>query len=149
MGEALAQARRAEECGEVPIGAVIVAGGELLGRGHNQTRKRCDPTAHAEVLAVRIAARNSGYQRLDGATVYSTVEPCFMCAGALIHARVARVVWAIRDPKFGGCASLGQVLELEGANHRATWAEGLMAQEARSLMQDFFRRLRKLPKETL
>ncbi len=141
------QARLAEQRGEVPIGAIIVSVDGILGRGYNQTRCRCDPTAHAEVLAVRMAARKSGYQRLDGATVYSTVEPCFMCAGALIHARVARVVWAIRDPKFGGCASLGQVLQVEGANHRAAWEEGLMAEEARSLMQDFFRRLRKRPKD--
>ena len=139
MDAALDEARRAAALDEVPIGAVIVSDGRLLARGHNRTRLRCDPTAHAELLALRVAARRTGYQRLDGATVYTTVEPCFMCAGALIHARVRRVVWAVRDPKFGGCASLGHVLDVPGANHRATWTEGVRAEEARRLLQDFFR----------
>jgi len=139
MGEALAEARRAEACDEVPIGAVIVRDGEIVGRGHNLTRTRQDPTAHAEVLAVQDAARHLGYARLLGCTVYSTVEPCFMCAGALSHARIERAVWAIRDPKFGGCASLGNVLGDERLNHRAETHEGTRADEARELLQSFFR----------
>lgn len=144
MGQALAQARVAEALDEVPIGALVVRDGQVLGRGHNRTRLRCDPTAHAELMAIRSAASRTGYQRLEGATVYSTVEPCFMCAGALLHARVARVVWAVRDPKFGGCASLASLLDVPGANHRIVdWAEGPCAEESRTLLQDFFRARRK------
>ena len=139
MEIALAQARRAQARDEVPIGAVLVVGEQALASAHNLTRVRCDPTAHAELLALRTAARRSGYQRLDASTLYSTVEPCCMCAGALIHARVSRVVWAVRDPKFGGCVSLAHLLDLPGANHRAEWSEGLLADESRSLLQDFFR----------
>ena len=104
MDLALAEARAARQADEVPVGAVVVLEGEVIGRGHNRTRAEADPTQHAEIVAVRAAARALGAQRLVGATVYTTVEPCFMCAGALAHARVARVVWAVRDPKFGGCA---------------------------------------------
>jgi len=142
MQEALAEAEAARAADEVPIGAIVVRGGLVLGRGHNRTRTRRDPTAHAELLAVQEAARVTGDMRLPGATVYTTVEPCFMCAGVLVHARVERVVWAIRDPKFGAGASLGQVLDHPRANHRCAWTEGVLAEEARELMQAFFRRLR-------
>ncbi|MHC4376650.1 MAG: nucleoside deaminase [Planctomycetota bacterium] len=126
MAWALEEARRARELDEVPIGAVLLdADGRLLGRGHNRTRTDVDPSAHAEVQAIRAAAAASGAPRLPGALLYTTVEPCFMCAGLLIHARVARVVWGTRDPKFGGCASLGAVLDHPGTNHRARWDEGL------------------------
>ena len=139
MDLALAEARRAFGGDEVPVGAVVVLDGEVLGRGHNRTRRDADPTAHAEVVALREAARAAGVQRLPGAVVYTTVEPCFMCAGALSHARVARVVWGVRDPKFGGCASLGEVLTDARVNHRAALVEGVRAEEARSLLQEFFR----------
>ena len=145
MALALREAQAAERADEVPIGAVVVLDGRLLARAHNQTRTRCDPTAHAEVLALSKAARKLGAQRLPGAVVYTTVEPCFMCAGALSHARVARVVWAVRDPKFGGCASLGQVLSDPRLNHRAEITEGVGADEARKLLREFFRRKRGRP----
>lgn len=139
MRLALDEAIRARELDEVPIGAVIVFEGEVVGRGHNQTRTRCDPTAHAELLAVREAAGYVGAQRLVGATVYATLEPCFMCAGALSHARVQRVVWATRDPKFGGCASLGNVLSDTRLNHQVEITEGVLRDESRDLLQSFFR----------
>ena len=139
MDLALDQARAALALDEVPIGTVIVSGGAVIGRGHNLTRTRRDPTAHAEMIAIAEAARAIGAQRLVGASVYTSVEPCFMCAGALSHARVARVVWAVRDPKFGGCASLGSVLSDPRMNHRAEIAEGVRAGEARALLQEFFR----------
>ena len=142
MDLALEEARKAEALDEVPIGAVVVLNGRLVGRGHNQTRSRCDPTAHAEMLALSEAARAVGAMRLPGAVVYTTVEPCFMCAGALVHARVARVVWAVRDEKFGGCASLGAVLDTPDANHAVDHAEGIRADEARALLVRFFQRKR-------
>jgi tRNA(adenine34) deaminase len=142
MALALREAHAAERVDEVPIGAIVVLDGRLLARAHNLTRTRCDPTAHAEVLALSKAARKLGAQRLPGAVVYTTVEPCFMCAGALSHARVARVVWAVRDPKFGGCASLGNVLSDARLNHRAQITEGVCADEARALLQEFFRKKR-------
>ena len=145
MELALEEARTALAEDEVPIGAVIVApqteteAAGLIARAHNRTRAACDPTAHAELLAVREAARRLGYQRLDGCCVYTTVEPCFMCAGALVHARVARVVFGARDPKFGGAVSLGSVLDHPGLNHRVAFVEGVGADAARELMQTFFR----------
>jgi len=139
MALALEEARRAEALDEVPVGAVVVAEEQVLGRGHNRTRTDCDPTAHAEIVALRAAALAVGAIRLVGATVYTTVEPCFMCAGALSHARVGRVVWGVRDPKFGGCASLGEVLSDPRLNHRAETAEGVLAEEAGELMVRFFR----------
>ncbi|MDZ4774815.1 MAG: nucleoside deaminase [Planctomycetota bacterium] len=142
MSLALAAARDAEALDEVPIGAVVVLDGVLVGRGHNLTRTRLDPTAHAEMIAISEAARSVGAMRLPSAVCYTTVEPCFMCAGALSHARVARVVWAVRDPKFGGCVSLGRVLDDPRLNHRAKFTEGVCADEARTLLQQFFRKKR-------
>ncbi len=139
MSAALAEAELARELDEVPIGAVVVFEGQILARGHNQTRTRVDPTAHAELLAIRAAAETIGAQRLVGATVYTTLEPCFMCAGALCHARIARVVWGARDPKFGGCASLGRVLSDTRLNHQVSITEGVCAAESRELLRTFFR----------
>ena len=139
MDLALEAARAAGDRGEVPIGAVLVLDGRVVATAANETRTRRDPTAHAEMLAISAAARALGAMRLPGAVVYTTVEPCFMCAGALSHARVARVVWAVRDPKFGACASLGAVLDEPGLNHRVAHAEGVRADEARALLQAFFR----------
>ena len=143
MQLALAEARRARDLDEVPVGAVIVVDGEVLGRGFNQTRRLVDPTAHAEILALREATARAGANRLPGAVVYTTLEPCFMCAGALSHARVARVVWAARDPKFGGCVSLGSVLTDTRLNHQAEVAEGTSEDESRELLQRFFRNKRR------
>ncbi|MBK8178476.1 MAG: nucleoside deaminase [Planctomycetes bacterium] len=142
MGIALEEARLARDADEVPVGAVIVLEGRVIARGHNQTRGGMDPTAHAEMVAIAAAARTVQANRLVGATVYTTVEPCFMCAGALLHARVSRVVWGVRDPKFGGCASLGNVLSDPRLNHRASITEGVGADEARALLQSFFREKR-------
>src|SRR5688572_46803 len=139
MGMALDEARKAAALDEVPVGAIVVRDGVVLAAGHNLINARNDPTAHAELIAVSAAARTSGYARLLGATVYSTVEPCFMCAGALVLARVARVVWGVRDPKFGGCVSLGRTLDDPRLNHRAGFTEGVRADEARELLQSFFR----------
>ena len=139
MAAALAAAEDARAADEVPIGAVVIRDGALIGVGRNVCRERGDCTAHAEIVALQDAFRRTGDMRLPGATVYTTVEPCFMCAGALSHARIERVVWAVRDPKFGGAASLGEVLTDTRLNHRATVAEGVYADEAKRQMQDFFR----------
>ncbi|MFT4648020.1 MAG: tRNA(adenine34) deaminase [Planctomycetota bacterium] len=139
MGVALEEAQRAERLDEVPIGAVLVLNGQILARGHNQTRWRRDPCAHAELRAIQRATQATGDLRLPGAVVYTTVEPCFMCAGALVHARVQRVVWAIRDEKFGGCVSLGQVLDHPNANHQVNYTEGVRADEAADLLRSFFK----------
>jgi tRNA(adenine34) deaminase len=149
MELALAEARAALALDEVPVGAVVVLDGTVIARGHNRTRSDCDPTAHAEVLALRRAAAVVGAQRLVGATVYTTVEPCFMCAGALSHARVARVVWAVRDPKFGGAVSLGSVLSDPRMNHRCQTAEGECADEVRALMRGFFEDKRRKARENM
>ena len=148
MGFALEQAHLARAADEVPIGAVVVLAGQVIARGYNQTRGGMDPTAHAEMVAIAAAARTVQANRLVGATVYTTVEPCFMCAGALLHARVTRVVWGVRDPKFGGCVSLGNVLSDPRLNHRAQITEGVRADEARVLLQTFFREKRAAPPRT-
>ncbi len=139
MELALEEARAAAKEDEVPVGAVVVSAGKLLSRAHNRTRNAAHPLAHAEMQALAQAFHSSGQARLVGATVYTTLEPCFMCAGALSHARVARVVWAVRDPKFGALASLGAVLSDPRLNHRAELKEGVCASEARDLLQSFFR----------
>jgi len=139
MALALEEARTAGEHDEVPIGAVVVRAGEVVARACNRVRADVDPCAHAEILALRAAARVLGVVRLVDCVVYSTVEPCFMCAGALVHARVRRAVFAVRDPKFGGCVSLGRVLDHPQANHRLEFSEGVLAEESRRLLQEFFR----------
>jgi tRNA(adenine34) deaminase len=139
MAVALQEARVAFDEDEVPVGAVLVRNGEILARDHNRCRSHCDPTAHAEILVVRESTRALGLLRLEGTTLYSTVEPCFLCAGALVHARVARAVWAIRDEKFGGCVSLGNALDHPRANHKVEMHEGVSREEALALMQRFFR----------
>jgi len=143
MRLALAAARRALADDEVPVGAVVALDGRVIGRGWNATRRRADPTGHAEILALREAAEVVGAQRLPGAVLYCTVEPCFMCAGAASHARVARIVFAVRDPKFGACGSLGDVPRHPGLNHRSQVDEGLCADEARDLLVGFFRSKRR------
>lgn len=142
MELALAQARLAGALDEVPVGAVLVLDGVVVASAHNLTRTRRDPTAHAEMLVLSQAAQRLQVPRLVGATLYCTVEPCLMCAGALLHARLERVVWAVRDPKFGGCQSLAQLLDHPRANHRVRQAEGVCAEESRTLLQAFFRKKR-------
>ncbi len=139
MGLALEEAHSAGRLDEVPIGAVLVLNGQVLARGHNQTRWRRDPCAHAELRAIQRATQATGDLRLPGAVVYTTVEPCFMCAGALVHARVERVVWGVRDEKFGGCVSLGHVLDHPDANHQVKYTEGVRADEAADLLRTFFK----------
>jgi tRNA(adenine34) deaminase len=138
MQEALAAARQAASLGEVPIGAVLVRGNSLLAVGHNAPIVRSDPTAHAEVLALREAALQVGNYRLPGTTMYVTAEPCAMCVGALMHARVARVVYGCADPKAGALGSVYD-LSLRWTNHRFEITSGVCAAEARALLQDFFR----------
>ena len=139
MASALTQARFALEAGEVPVGAVLVAGnGEILARAHNSPITLHDPTAHAEILALRQAARKLGNYRLPGATLYVTIEPCAMCAGALVLARVRRLVFGAADPKGGGCVSLYQIPEDTRLNHRVQVTAGVREAECRAIMQEFF-----------
>ncbi len=142
MREALAQASAAAGAGEVPVGAVVVVDGRIVGRGFNRPISSVDPTAHAEVVAVREAAREVGNYRLTGATVYVTVEPCLMCAGALVHARVGALVFGAREPKAGAVVSTMRVLEGEALNHRVQVVEGVLEEECRAVMQAFFKERR-------
>lgn len=138
MAEALALAREAGAAGEVPVGAVVVLDGQIIGRGFNQPISRQDPTAHAEVVALRDAATRLGNYRLPGATLYVTLEPCMMCAGAMMHARLARVVFGATDPKTGVA---GSVLDLFGEarlNHHAEITGGVRAEECGQLLSSFF-----------
>lgn len=138
MNEAIEEARRAAADGEVPIGAVIALDGTILGRGHNETIRLADPTAHAELLAIRRAAAAAGNHRLVGATLCTTLEPCAMCAGAIVEARIARVIVAARDPKSGAAGSVLTVIPNNGLNHRPVVEFGLMAAEAAALLSSFF-----------
>ena len=138
MREALEQAREAERRGEVPIGAALVRGGELVARAGNRTIADCDPTAHAEVVALRAAARALGNYRLEGTTLYVTVEPCAMCAGAIIQSRVARVVYGADDPKGGAFRSCFEVFSSPAVNHRVAVTPGVLAEDCASLLQAFF-----------
>jgi tRNA(adenine34) deaminase len=137
MERALAEAERAID--EVPIGAVVVRDDTLIAAAFNQPRTTCDPTAHAEIVALRAAARAVGNYRLPGATVYVTVEPCTMCAGALVHARVGTVVFGAREPRAGAIVSSARVLENPGLNHRVAVVEGILADRCAALVQGFFR----------
>jgi tRNA(adenine34) deaminase len=144
MDEALALARRAAELGEVPVGAVVVgADGSLLGRGHNRRETDQDPLAHAEVLALREAARAVGSWRLEGASLYVTLEPCAMCAGAIVLARVARLVFGACDPKAGFCGSLGDLVRDPRLNHRVEVVAGVRGEASAGLLRAFFAGLRR------
>lgn len=143
MSEALAEARLAAQQGEVPVGAIVVApAGLIIGRGHNQPIARCDPSAHAEILALRQAAANLGNYRLPGCSVYVTIEPCIMCLGALLQARIRRLVFGAADPKGGACVSLYRLPEDPRLNHRLEVVGGVAAAPCRALLQDFFRQRR-------
>jgi len=142
MREALAEARLAESAGEVPVGAVLVCRGEIAARAHNQLIALADPTAHAEMLLLRTAAAAGGNYRLEEATVYVTLEPCVMCAGALVNARVKRLVFGARDLRFGGVRSKFSIADSDLLNHRIEIEEGILAAECTSLLQAFFRKRR-------
>jgi len=139
MTAALEQARLGLAAGEVPIGAVAVTGGAIVARAFNQPIGRSDPTAHAEVLVLRAAAERAGNYRLADATVYVTVEPCLMCVGALVHARVREVVYGAAEPKSGALVSTIRANEAPGLNHRFTVTGGVLEVECRDLIQQFFR----------
>lgn len=139
---ALQEARRAAELGEVPIGAILVHGGEILARGHNLRESSQDPTSHAEMIVIREAARLLGSWRLTETTLYVTLEPCAMCAGALVLARIPRLVFATLDPKAGACGSLFNLAQDQRLNHRVEIVGGILARESQELLQDFFRKLR-------
>ena len=143
MDEALVEAARAEAEGEVPVGAVVVLYEAIIGRGYNRPIALSDPTAHAEILALRAAAHTLGNYRLPGATVYVTVEPCLMCIGALLHARVQRLVFGCHDPKAGAVGSLYDVSNDPRLNHQLEVTAGVRADESRELLQRFFRNKRK------
>lgn len=139
MTEALVLARQAEKQGEVPVGAVLVKDDEIIGRGYNRTITDNDPSAHAEIVALRDAGLNQNNYRLPDTTLYVTLEPCVMCAGAMIHARVGRVVYAATDPKTGADGSMFEVLQSPLHNHRVEVQQGVMADESRTLLQGFFK----------
>jgi len=138
LREALELAKDAERGGEVPVGAVVVSDGRVIGRGRNSPIARNDPTAHAEILALREAAAATGNYRLEGATMYATLEPCVMCAGALVAARVSRLVFGARDLRFGGVRSKFQLADADVLNHRVEIVEGVLGAECAELLQRFF-----------
>ena len=142
MTLALEEARRAESGGEVPIGALVVLDGRIVGRGRNQVIAASDPTAHAEILALREASAALGNYRLTGATLYVTLEPCAMCCGAVVNARVARVVYGATDPKAGAAQSLYRLLEDQRLNHQAMVTGGVLLQECGAILSEFFQKRR-------
>ena len=139
MERALAQARRSDAEGEVPVGAVLLAPDGTMFEDHNRTRGRSDPTAHAEMLVMRAAAAAQGDWRLDGHELYVTLEPCSMCAGAIVLARISRLIFAASDPKAGMCGSLGNIVQDERLNHRVEMESGLLGEESGALLTAFFR----------
>ncbi|MBI1313864.1 tRNA adenosine(34) deaminase TadA [bacterium] len=147
MRQALDQARAAFEADEVPVGAVIVHGESIVGTGFNQRETLQDPTAHAEIIAITQAAQTLGCWRLLDCTLYVTLEPCPMCAGAIVQARIPTVVYGTTDPKGGACHTLYQITDDERLNHRATVLGGVLQDECRSLLQEFFRQQRALGKK--
>jgi tRNA(adenine34) deaminase len=142
MEAALHEARAAAKAGEVPIGAVVLREGKSVARGQNRVLRDNDPTAHAEIVALRAAAAMLGNYRLNGCTLFVTLEPCAMCAGAMIHARVDRLVFAAADPKAGACGSVLEVLNHPRLNHQMHVEQGLLAEDAGELLRAFFRELR-------
>ncbi len=142
MAATLAEARLAGEAGEVPIGAVVVYNGAILARGQNRVLRDVDPTAHAEVVALRAAAAALGNYRLAGCTVHVSLEPCAMCAGAMIHARIDRLVYAVADPKSGACGSVLAVLNHPQLNHQMQVEQGILSEESAALLRGFFRERR-------
>ncbi len=139
MQAALAEARKAAEAGEVPIGAAMVCRGEMIARGQNSVIRTSDPTAHAEIVALRQAARTFGNYRLNGCTLYVTLEPCAMCAGAMVHARLDRLVYGAADPKAGACGSVLSVINHPQLNHQMQVEQGVLADQSAELLRSFFR----------
>ena len=142
MQSAITEARLAADAGEVPIGAVVVREGEIVARGQNRVLRENDPTAHAEIVALRAAAAALGNYRLNGCTLFATLEPCAMCAGAMIHARLERLVFAAADPKAGAAGSVLAVLNHPQLNHQMVVEQGILADEAGELLRGFFRERR-------
>jgi tRNA(adenine34) deaminase len=142
MSFALIEARMARDSGEVPIGAVVIVNNQLVGSGHNQPIGMKDPTAHAEILAIRDAAQRIGNYRLTDATLYATIEPCAMCAGAIVNSRIKRLVYGAPDPRAGAVDSVLQICTSSSLNHRAEVTSGVLADECRDLIQLFFRKKR-------
>ncbi len=147
MQAALREAQEAREEGEVPVGAVVVCGGRIIGRGHNQRERLNDPTAHAEMLALTAAATAVESWRLEGCTLYVTLEPCAMCAGALVLARLARLVFGAMDPKAGACVSLYSIPTDDRLNHRIDLTSGVLADECGGILREFFAHQRALGKK--
>lgn len=147
MQAALEQARQAQILGEVPVGAVVVCNGEIIGRGANAPISRHDPCAHAEILAIREAAQSLGNYRLTDCTLYVTLEPCAMCAGAIQHARISRLVYGAQDPKTGACGSVVNLFDEKRLNHHTSVASGVRAAECGAVLTDFFSERRRLQKE--
>ena len=147
MQAALDEALAADEAGEVPVGAVVVREGRIIGRGHNQRETLHDPTAHAEMLAITAAASHLGDWRLSGCTLYVTLEPCAMCAGAIVLARVDRLVFATDDPKTGACGSLYTITTDPRSNHQVSVTRGVMEGPCAAVLRDFFARQRSLGKK--
>lgn len=144
MELALAQARSAAEAGEVPVGAVVVKDGKIVGTGQNRNLRDHDPAAHAEIVALRRAAAQLGNHRLGGCVMFATIEPCAMCAGAMIHARLARLVYGASDPKAGAAGSALEVLNHPRLNHRMAVTSGVLAERSSEILQEFFRQKREL-----
>ena len=143
MREALILAEQAAEADEVPVGAIVVHNGEIIGRGFNQPIRSCDATAHAEIVAIRSASQLRSNYRLPGTTLYVTIEPCTMCLGAMIHARVDRLVFGATEPRAGAVVSQGSLIKAGHFNHQLSFIDGVLAEECSSLMQSFFRNRRK------
>jgi tRNA(adenine34) deaminase len=149
MRLAIAEAQAAEAAGEVPVGAIIVGPtGEIVGRGNNQVLRSSDPTAHAEIVALRQAGLTLGNYRLLDCTLICTLEPCAMCAGAILHARIARLIYASKDPKAGACGSVLSVMNHPQLNHRVDVTAGVLADECSSMLTNFFRRRRNKANDT-
>jgi tRNA(adenine34) deaminase len=149
MREALLEARRAWAEGEVPVGAVVVKDGVVIGRGYNQPIGRHDPTAHAEIMAMRAAAEALGNYRLPGCELYVTLEPCVMCSGAMMHARLSRIVYGATDPKTGACGSVVNVFESGQLNHHAEVEGGMLAEDCGQVLRDFFAERRAVRKNNV
>lgn len=149
MQQALSQAHNAWALGEVPVGAVVVKDGEVIATGFNQPIGTHDPTAHAEIMALRAASTVLGNYRLPGCELYVTLEPCVMCAGAMMHARLARVVFGAHDPKTGACGSIVNLFEQEKLNHHAEVVGGVMAEECSALLKAFFAERRRVAQRTV
>jgi tRNA(adenine34) deaminase len=139
MGKALELARSAGDADEVPVGAILVLDDVIIGEGYNQPISAQDPSAHAEIMAIRAGARLQGNYRLPGTQLYSTMEPCPMCAGAIVHARIKRLVYAARDEKWGACGSLFDIPGCAGLNHKLQVQGGVMADESAELLRSFFK----------